>query len=64
MTYSCLNLCVKYDFQANVMLEYKLDDAESLLKKNNEAAVKSLSQVEDDLGFIRDQTTTIEVSIL
>ena len=50
--------------QANVMLEYNLDDAESLLCKNVEAAVKSLAQVDEDLGFIRDQTTTIEVSIL
>lgn len=46
------------------MLEYNLDDAEGLLKKNLEAANKSLSQVEDDLGFLRDQTTTLEVSIL
>ena len=46
------------------MLEYNLDDAEALLKKNQELAVKSLEQVEEDLGFIRDQTTTIEVSIL
>ena len=46
------------------MLEYNLDDAEALLKKNQEVAIKSLDQVEEDLGFIRDQTTTIEVSIL
>ena len=46
------------------MLEYTLDDAENLLVKNHTAAVKSLGQVDTDLGFIRDQTTTIEVSIL
>ena len=46
------------------MLEYTVDDAEALLMKNEEAAVKSLAQVDDDLGFLRDQTTTIEVSIL
>ena len=46
------------------MLEYTIDDADTLLKKNLDAAVKSLEQVEDDLGFLRDQTTTIEVSIL
>ena len=46
------------------MLEYSLDDAESLLEKNHTAAVKSLSQVDDDLGFLRDQMTTLEVSIL
>lgn len=50
--------------QANVMLEYTLDDAEALLLRNEETAVKSLAQVEEDLGFLRDQTTTIEVSIL
>lgn len=48
---------------ANVMLEYNLDDAEALLKKNQEVAIKSLEQVEEDLGFIRDQTTTIEVNM-
>lgn len=46
------------------MLEYTLDDAETLLLKNHSAALKSLAQVDVDLGFIRDQTTTIEVSIL
>lgn len=46
------------------MLEYGIEDAKVLLEKNLEAANKSLSQVEDDLSFIRDQTTTLEVSIL
>ena len=46
------------------MLEYTLDDAELLLTKNHTAALKSLEVVENDLGFLRDQTTTIEVSIL
>jgi len=46
------------------MLEYTLDDAELLLTKNHSAAVKSLEVVDNDLGFLRDQTTTIEVSIL
>jgi len=50
--------------QANVMLEYTLDDAELLLTKNHTAALKSLEIVDTDLGFLRDQTTTIEVSIL
>jgi prefoldin subunit 5 len=48
---------------ANVMLEYTLDDAEALLLKNYSAAIKSLTQTESDLGFIRDQTTTIEVNM-
>ena len=46
------------------MLEYDLDDAETLLQKNATAAEKSLSQTEEDLGFVRDQTTTVQVSIL
>jgi len=46
------------------MLEYNLDDAQALLERNLSAATKSLNQAEDDLGFLRDQTTTIEVSIL
>ena len=46
------------------MLEYTLDDANNLLDKNLDAANKSLAQVEEDLSLIRDQTTTLEVSIL
>ena len=49
--------------QANVMLEYNLDDAEALLERNLSAARKSLETVEEDLGFLRDQTTTIEVNM-
>ena len=46
------------------MLEYDLDDAQSLLAKNEEAASKSLNQVDEELSYITDQTTTLEVSIL
>lgn len=46
------------------MLEYTLDDAEALLSHNLEKATKNLSQLEDDLDFLRDQFTTTEVSIL
>ncbi|CAL1538023.1 unnamed protein product [Lymnaea stagnalis] len=49
---------------ANVMLEYEINEADDVLMKNLDAAKKSLSQVEDDLLFIRDQMTTLEVSIL
>lgn len=38
---------------ANVMLEYSLDEAESLLTKNITAATRSLEQVEHDLDFLR-----------
>lgn len=47
---------------ANVMLEYSLDDAEALLSKNHEAAIKSLAQVDEDLSFLREQLTTLEVT--
>lgn len=46
------------------MLEYNLDDAETLLRKNQEAASNSLKQVEEELSYITEQTTTLEVSIL
>ena len=46
------------------MLEYSLDEAEALLNKNYEAAIKSLNQVDEDLSFLREQLTTLEVSIL
>ena len=45
------------------MLEYNLDDAEALLERNLNAAKKSVETVEEDLGFLRDQTTTIEVNM-
>ena len=50
-------------FQANVMLEYSLEDAETLLSKNFAAAKNSLKSVETDLSFLRDQTTTVEVNM-
>ena len=46
------------------MLEYTLDEADELLTKNYEAAQKQLEQTADDIGFLKDQTTTTEVSIL
>ncbi|KAG8176688.1 hypothetical protein JTE90_018417 [Oedothorax gibbosus] len=48
---------------ANVMLEYTLNDAEALLSKNLNTATKNLSQLEDDLDFLRDQLTTTEVNM-
>ncbi|XP_054707092.1 prefoldin subunit 3-like [Uloborus diversus] len=48
---------------ANVMLEYSLKDAEGLLTKNLQTATKNLSQLEDDLDFLRDQLTTTEVNM-
>ena len=46
------------------MMEYSIDEALSLLTKNLASAKKTLTQVQEDLDFIRDQTTTTEVSIL
>lgn len=46
------------------MLEYSTEEAESLLRKNLQAATESLAQAEEDLDFLRDQYTTTEVSIL
>ena len=48
---------------ANVMLEYSLDDAETLLSSNMATAKKNLSCVEHDLDFLRDQCTTTEVNM-
>lgn len=50
-------------FQANVMLEYPIEEAEDLLKRNLENAKKSLKQTEEDLDFLKDQLTTTEVNI-
>ena len=48
---------------ANVMLEYPVDDAIVLLSKNLESAKSSLLQVDEDLDFLKDQCTTIEVDM-
>ena len=46
------------------MLEYPIDEAEALLMKNLSNAKRSLVVVDEDLEFITDQCTTIEVGIL
>ena len=46
------------------MLEYNIDEAEKMLNSNLEAAKKTLETVENDLGFLKDQYVTTEVSIL
>ena len=53
-----------YIWQANVMLEYDIDEAEKMLNSNLESANKTLETVENDLGFLKDQYVTTEVSIL
>jgi len=47
---------------ANVMLAYPLADAESLLDSKLEAAKTSLGNSEEDLDFLREQITTMEVA--
>ena len=49
--------------QANVMLEYPLDKAVALLTKNLQGASTSLQQAEEDLDYLKEQCTTIEVGI-
>ncbi|XP_066537595.1 prefoldin subunit 3 [Hoplias malabaricus] len=48
---------------ANVMLEYDIDEAQSLLEKNLATASRNLESLEEDLDFLRDQFTTTEVNM-
>ncbi|KAM0667923.1 hypothetical protein ACQRIT_002792 [Beauveria bassiana] len=47
---------------ANVMLSYPIDEAQTLLESKLKAAKTSLSNCEEDLDFIREQITTMEVA--
>ena len=46
------------------MLEYPIDEATELLRRNLETATTSLQQTEEDIDFVKDQCTTLEVGIL
>ncbi|KAL2611040.1 hypothetical protein R1flu_022732 [Riccia fluitans] len=48
---------------ANVMLEYPLEEARSLLQSNLENATASLKSIIEDMQFLRDQVTVTEVTI-
>ncbi|KAL1505172.1 hypothetical protein ABEB36_004794 [Hypothenemus hampei] len=48
---------------ANVMLEYSLEDARTLLAQNIDAAEKNLGYINHDIDFLRDQLTTTEVNM-
>ncbi|XP_008316268.1 prefoldin subunit 3 [Cynoglossus semilaevis] len=48
---------------ANVMLEYDIDEAQALLEKNLSTASRNLETLMEDLDFLRDQFTTIEVNM-
>ncbi|TPX61900.1 hypothetical protein PhCBS80983_g00871 [Powellomyces hirtus] len=47
---------------ANVMLEYSTPEAKTLLSQKHSSAKTSLEQVNEDLEFLRDQITTMEVN--
>jgi len=47
---------------ANVMLAYPIDEAVALLDGKLSAAKTSLSNCEEDLDFLREQITTMEVA--
>lgn len=48
---------------ANVMVEYSLDDAMTLLTANLENAEMKLEETEGDIDFLKDQITTTEVNM-
>ncbi|KAL5624980.1 hypothetical protein BROUX41_005040 [Berkeleyomyces rouxiae] len=48
---------------ANVMLAYPVDEAETLLTGKLSAAKTSESNFEEDLDFVREQITTMEVAL-
>ena len=48
---------------ANVMLEYGVDEAEELLRRNERNAQENLEGLERDLAFLKDQITVSEVNI-
>ncbi|KAJ3322501.1 hypothetical protein HDV06_003045 [Boothiomyces sp. JEL0866] len=48
---------------ANVMLEYPIDEAKQLLESKLNSARISLAQVEEDLEYLKEQITTMEVNM-
>lgn len=45
------------------MLEYTIDEAVTLLNQRLNVAQKSLKSCEEDLEFLRENITTVEVNI-
>jgi hypothetical protein len=60
----CYYIVNKYTthIQANVMLEYPLEEARDLLTEKLGKAKQSLKEVKEDLDFLREQITTMEVN--
>jgi prefoldin subunit 5 len=55
------NVCIWLG--ANVMLEYTLEEGLDLLRNKHENGQRSFLIVQEDLEFLREQITTIEVNI-
>lgn len=53
------DICV----QANVMLEYPIEEAADLLIQNKKSAEENLLQTNKSLDWVRDQNTTLEVNM-
>ncbi|KAJ3312486.1 hypothetical protein HDV04_003086 [Boothiomyces sp. JEL0838] len=49
--------------EANVMLEYPIEEAKQLLESKLGSARISLAQVEEDLEYLKEQITTMEVNM-
>ncbi|GAM83250.1 hypothetical protein ANO11243_012360 [Dothideomycetidae sp. 11243] len=47
---------------ANVMLAYPVEEAQTLLEEKLEAAKTSMANCDEDLDFLREQITTLEVA--
>ncbi|OAJ35969.1 hypothetical protein BDEG_20192 [Batrachochytrium dendrobatidis JEL423] len=48
---------------ANVMLQYTVEEAKDLLSSKLKSATLSLKQVDEDLEFLKEQITTMEVNM-
>ncbi|CCW65135.1 unnamed protein product [Phytomonas sp. EM1] len=47
---------------ANVMVEYSFDEARKLLERNLKSATENLSKTQEDLTWLQEQQTTLEVN--
>ncbi len=45
------------------MLEYDLKEAKAILMETLSAAERTLAEVEETLSFLKEQSTTVEVSL-
>ncbi len=57
-----LALCVCAHSQANVMVEYSLEEAQELLSSNLNTAERNFKTFTEDLEFLKDQITITEVN--